>query len=199
MFAKYGPEGEKKNKITSDDKLRVAGILLTDEDMKKCVTSMVGTERGSDKRANIDATPGLALAGFRGLFTRFVDKDVLITLPASWTKEETKQSIDERSGEGTYDRYCVFNPNNLRRIVLPWTEKEIKLVFLKMLAEYQAVMDLYTKGTGGGPGAPENYANWMHCPDDCIQGYVQQPCNFYLAIVHIWDKKSKWRLTSEKA
>jgi hypothetical protein len=71
-------------------------------------------------------------------------------------------------------------------------------MFEKMVAEYQAMMDFYTKGTGGGPGAPENYADWQHRPADCVVGYIQQPCNFYLSVVHIWDKQFNWLLTDEK-
>ena len=106
--------------------------------------------------------------------------------------------MDERHGPGTFANYCTFNPNNITRLDLPWSENDVMQIFLKMVAEYQAMMDLYTKGTGGGPGASEHYADWMQRPAECVVGYIHQPCNFYLSVVHIWDKTSQWLLTDEK-
>lgn len=196
FIEKYGPERENK-RVTTDDKVRVAGILFMDDDMRKCITSMVGSSRAGP-RSDIDATPGLIRSGFRLLHDRFTDKDVNISLPTAWTCDATRQAIDDRHGPGTYDAACTFNPNNLVRIVLPWSESEVKAIFDKMLTEYQSVMHFYTKGTGGGPGAPEHYADWWHRPAECVVGYIQQPCNFYLTVVHMWDKQFRWKLTCEQ-
>lgn len=191
---KYGPEEETK-KVTNDDKLRVGGILFMDHDMRDCIASMIGTAR-SGSRSAIDAASGMSLAGFHTLHTRFTDREVVIELPELWTRNSTKQAIEAKRGDGAFDRLCNFNPNNLARIALPWSEADIKA--MKLLAEYQAMMDLYTKGTGGGPGAPENFADWWMRDAECVFGYIQQPCNYHLAIIHIWDKKYEFILTNEK-
>jgi hypothetical protein len=102
------------------------------------------------------------------LHTKFIDNEVVVELPETWTSEETQETMDERHGPGTFADYCTFNPNNLACLELPWTEEDVMRIFEKMVAEYQAMMDFYTKGTGGGPGAPENYADWMHRPAECV-------------------------------
>ncbi len=49
-------------------------------------------------------------------------------------------------------------------------------------------MKKYTMWTGGGPGAPENFATWETWDESYILLYMQQDANLYLAVVHIWDK-----------
>ena len=194
---KFGPLQDTK-KVTTDDKVRVAGVAFMDSTVQQCITSMIGKARGSRRRAELDAASGRSRAGFHMLHTKFIDNEVVVELPETWTSEETQETMDERHGPGTFANYCTFNPNNLARLELPWTEEDVMRIFEKMVAEYQAMMDFYTKGTGGGPGAPENYADWMHPPAECVVGYIQQPCNFYLSVVHIWDKQYNWLLTDEK-
>ena len=50
-------------------------------------------------------------------------------------------------------------------------------------------MDKYTVGTGGGPGADENYIAWQRCDEFHVVKYTNQPSNIYLTIVHTWDKQ----------
>ena len=193
---KFGPQPDAKN-VTMDDKVQVARIVFMDSDMRKCITSMVGKAR-TGRRLEMDATSGLYHSGFSLLHARFIDKEVIIKLPEEWTRVETQETMDERHGPGTFANYCTFNPNNVARLDLPWSQEDVMRIFEKMVAEYQAMMDLYTKGTGGGPGASEHYADWMHHPAECVVGYIHQPCNFYLSVVHIWDKQFNWLLTDEK-
>jgi hypothetical protein len=146
----------------------------------------------------MDAASGLSRAGFRLLHMRFIDSEIRIVLPKRWTSDVVRNKIDERHGHGTFDDICNFNPNNPNRISLPWSEAEVHRIFDKVLQEYQAVMKFYTMGTGGGPGAPENYADWWLREEEDVIGYVQQPCNFYLTVVHMWDKQYQWQLTCEQ-
>ena len=159
LFEKYGVEGEKKN-VTSDVKIRVAGILFNHSELLKYILDILGKMRGSQFRADLDAASARKLAGFRVLFTKFIDQEVIITLPYKWMSEETKQSIDTLTSEGQYEQYGAFHPNNTAQIALNWTQKDINGIFAKIVLEYQECMKKYTMGTGGGPGAPENFSTW---------------------------------------
>ena len=47
MFDRYGNMGEEK-KNTTDDKVRIAGILITDSEMREFIPAMTGTARSGD-------------------------------------------------------------------------------------------------------------------------------------------------------
>ncbi len=60
-------------------------------------------------------------------------------------------------------------------------------------------MALYTMGTGGGPGAPENFNVWQERDPTSVVGYIQQNAFIYLSLVHIWDKKYSFPFVEVKA
>jgi hypothetical protein len=193
LFDKYGPEKENK-RPTIDDFVRVSCSLFKDDDMRSYITSMVGTAKSGNRR-ELDAAPGRNKASFRLLHMRFIDKEVIVPLPEMWTRDETRAAIEEKYGPGSFETYCTVNQNNPARIALPWTENEVKKIFEKLLTEYNAVMEKYTMGTGGGSGAPENYSDWWVRPDEIVVGYIQQPAKFYLTILFMLDKKFQWLCT----
>jgi hypothetical protein len=116
-FKKYGVEEEMKE-VTTDDKVRVAGILFNHSQLQEYIPDMLGKTRGSKVRADLDAMSSRKLAGFRTLFTRFIDKEAVVTVPEKWLWEETKTSIDALTCDGTFDLHRKFNPNNLLQIPL---------------------------------------------------------------------------------
>ena len=188
LFEKYGVEGEKKD-VTTDDKVRVAGILFNNSQLREYIPDMLGKTRGSNIRAEIDASSARKLAGFRVLYTNFIDREVIVTLPEKWTSDETKMSINSLTCDGQYEQHGTFNPNNAARIALKWTQNEVNGIFGKVVLEYQACMKKYTMGTGGGAGAPENFSTWQTRDETHVSTYIQQATNLYLAVVHIWDKQ----------
>lgn len=108
---KYGPKPEIK-KVTTDNKVQVAGIVFMDNDMQQWITSMIGTARIGNW-ASIDASSGLYRSGFCLLHSRFIDNEITVSIPESWTSNETRQTMDERHGPSTYNNFCTFNPNNI--------------------------------------------------------------------------------------
>ncbi len=70
-----------------------------------------------------------------------------MTLPEKWLQEETKTSIDALTCGGTFKLHGKFNPNNLVRIVLNWTQKDVSGIFGKVVLEYQVCMKKYTMET----------------------------------------------------
>jgi len=138
------------------------------------------------------------LAGFRALYTKFIDHEVVIALPDKWISEDTKRSINELTREGHFEQYGSFDPNNACRIALNWTQKEVNGIFAKVVLEYQECMKRYTMGTGGGPGAPKNFLTWETRDESYVALYTQQASGSYLAVVHIWDKNYGFPLVSRR-
>ncbi len=97
LFEKYGVEGEKKE-ATTDNKIQVAGIVFSE--LREYIPAMLGSLRWSKNRAELDAAASHKLAGFHVMFTKFIDKEVILTLPEKWTSEETKCIIDGPTHEG---------------------------------------------------------------------------------------------------
>jgi hypothetical protein len=79
---------------------------------------MLGSSRGSKIKAELDAAASHKLTGFFAMYTKFIDKKVIIMLPEKWTSEETKCSIDGLTCEGLYEQYGTFDPNNASQIAL---------------------------------------------------------------------------------
>ena len=75
----------------------------------------------------------------------------------------------------------------------------MKGIFSKLESEYRAAMDQYTKGTGGGPGAPENFAAWKERDETNVIKYSQQASNIYLSVVHMWDKMFQFPFVRERS
>ncbi len=111
-------------------------------------------------RAVLDAAPGRKLYAMTRLVEKFIDPEVVVEIPPEWNTLENKKSVDEVNGEGAFDRFEKFVPNNLARIALPWKQTEVSAIFVKMLAEYNATMEKYTKGTGGGSGSHAMFGVW---------------------------------------
>ena len=79
-------------------------------------------------------------------------------LPEIWKSPDAKERIDTHLGPGTYDS-MRFNPNNLARIALTWTEMEIIGMVSSGLSGYGKLIVQYTKGTRGSDGHPVSYSN----------------------------------------
>ncbi len=81
LFKKYQVKEETKE-VTTNDKVRVAGILFNHSQLREYIPDMMlGKTRGSKVRADLDAASSRKLAGFHTLFTRFIDKEIVVTLP----------------------------------------------------------------------------------------------------------------------
>eukprot|EP00956_Cyclotella_meneghiniana_P033333 scaffold95093_cov119-Cyclotella_meneghiniana.AAC.1 len=100
-----------------------------------------------------------------------------------------QEQIDEKAGEEFYNTHGRFDPNNLDRMKLPWDTKTLQAVLNAARSDYEAVMKTYVLGTGGGPGAPENFADWQNRHESYLVKYTsQQAANLYCAIIFMWDK-----------
>jgi hypothetical protein len=57
------------------------GILFNDSQLQEFIPDLLGKVRGGNVRADQYAPSSCKFAGFHGLFTKFIDKEVLVTLP----------------------------------------------------------------------------------------------------------------------
>ena len=61
-----------------------------------------------------------------------------------------------------------------------------------MIKPYNAAMKKWHKGTGGGPGAPEDYSNWENRQDELFSGYAKSGNSDMLAWVYMKDKDTSY-------
>ena len=197
-------------KVTVDDKVRLAGIMLNNDYIRDKLDHLTGKSLGSNHRPTMDSSKSEKSAAMKVLLNHFVDEDVVVTLPPKWLDPKTAESIDTLlGGQGVFAAHGNFNPNNRTRMKLPWTEKEIAAILAALLKEYFAMMEKYTKGTGGGSGAPELFAAWMGDNDESQDTeavwknrderqavtYTTQRSNIYLSVVLMWDKAHGYKLS----
>lgn len=189
LFQKFGPKEGSTTEYTVDDYIRVMGVVFNNGSLREYLPDMIGKTKGGN-RNEIDASrPGMR-AGFRLLFDKFTDEEVHVILPPEWGTPDSIELIDKIGGPGTFQLHGNFNPNNLQRIGLPWEEKDVTALFKFVKNLYDQCMEKYTKGTGGGPGHPDNFNIWQERDAGWVTSYLNdQYCNLFLSAVHMWDKK----------
>ena len=74
--------------------------------------------------------------------------------PTCWSHQGTINRI----GANIHEK---LNPNDHQRISVKRTSDNIKGIIKTTTQQYNNIMKNYTKGTGGGPGHPANFANWQ--------------------------------------
>jgi hypothetical protein len=151
-------------------------------------------------RQTLDVWKAKQRATIHTIHAKFIDPEVIVTLPDTWTAGEAKEKVDSLCGDGIYDELS-FDPNNQERIHIPWTEKDVKAMVAKVLTAYTKVMNDYTKGTGGGDGDPVAYALWDQREPLAVVGYAMKNRavnKAYLTVVHIWDKEYGFPLVKVK-
>ncbi len=107
-------------KITVADKVCVAGLMMTKDTLREYLPNLTGKSWGGDRQA-LDASCARRSAGLNLLHTNFIHENMIVTTPAKWFHDMTKESIDNIMGDGTYNENGIFDPNNPARINLPWT------------------------------------------------------------------------------
>ncbi len=180
-----------------DDKVHVACIVFHEE-MHPFIPNMIGTSRVSLVCAVLDAASRRKLFAMNHLHEHFIDREIVIEIPAEWETVDNMMSVDKINEEGAFEKIGHFNPNNEARISLDWMTADISAILTKVISEYYAAMDKYMKGTGGGSGAhamfavwdkarSEQHKNWKERPVGWITQYAGQVALLYLGVVLMWD------------
>ncbi len=196
MRSRYGVSVASLMKVTVDDKVRVAGLVITKAPLREYLLDLTGRSGGGDRQA-LDASCARRNARLQLLHANFIDPR-MTTIPPKWFEAETKKKIDKFMGEGVYEEHGKLDPNNQTRISCPWTVKDTTAIFQKLDKEYHATMDKYTMGTGGGPGDDANFAAWQQRDECNVVRYTNLPSHIYLSVVHSWDKQFGFPFVSVK-
>jgi hypothetical protein len=90
----------------------------------------------------------------------------------------------------------TIDPNDAERVAIARSGNDIKIIYDKLSNEYKKAMKKYTKGTGGGSGASENFEVWEERDHTkWFHGYTQHTT--YLTWIHLCDKDSGYALYSK--
>lgn len=161
---------------------------MTNDDIRQLLPDMLGKSKGGT-RTELDAASSKSRRGFHMLHEKFVDKEVIVTLPEKWEDPDTARKVDERLGAGVFEEHAQFDPNNESRIAMAWQLKEVQGVFQQAAKEYQSMMDKYMMGKGGGDGGDANFSNWWERDETRTTTYINgQNSNLYLSLMYMWDK-----------
>jgi hypothetical protein len=195
FFGIWGVNMDALMKPVVDDVLRLTGILLTEEEMRDYIPDILGKRRNESGWQPLDAASSRAKAAWALLLRKFIDDEVNIALPDEFLAEDMQEKVDAKVGEGFYNNNATFNPNNGDRTKLAWNETRLKSVLQVGVSSYEKMMVKYQKGTGGGPGAPQNFIDWQNRHESYIVNYTnQKESEFYLTVVFMWDKQHNFPL-----
>ena len=140
----WGITNEAKRTTIPSDYCRFIGIFLLDE--LKDVTDML---QGQKKTIDAHDDPQKQKVGiFADIAKKFNDKCIIISNPKDWDRCHHLNGFD------------AIDPNDYSRVSIKRTGGEMKLIYDKISVDYKKAMKNYTKGTGGGSGAPENFEVW---------------------------------------
>jgi hypothetical protein len=177
-----------KQKPTDNDRIRVMGILFS-EDFRDDIGILL--ESAKSDRQGVDDPKLSQSAVFTRLHNSFSDVDVIVEHPDNWDREETKEKIGE-------EVWKCYDPNDEERIKVPREKAQMKYIFNQVMVDYKKIMDMYTKGTGGGDGDPASYVNWSEREDLSIMRYHNHSTSQYLTWVFMFDKQFGFILTKRK-
>lgn len=124
------------------------------------------------------------------------DLSQIDSIMRDWTKQFHNYSVilSDPKRAVHLDSYCDLEPNDHTRIELHREWKFFKNLFFSVLSKYNISMKKWTKGTGGGPGEDENYANWMERNDEKFVNYCGPKDADVLAWIYMLDKKEGFPL-----
>ncbi len=109
----YGKVAESR-RPTTDDKVRAVGISMTNSDIRELIPDMLGKTKGGTR--SLDAAASKSCQRFHLLHAKFVDKEVVVTLPVQWEDPEIACKVDERLGAGIFEEHSQFDPNNYSKL-----------------------------------------------------------------------------------
>ena len=172
---------EKMQKTTDNDRLRVFGILFS-EQLREYLPLVTGICNHNKNRGELDEKNSLLRSVIKTAHSKFHDKEVVVEHPTSWLSQETKEKIE-------LDIHPELNPNDKQRIDVSRTSANIQSIIKTTTQQYNKVMKNYTKGTGGGPGHPANFANWQERDPLYFGDYDSNSKSCYLTYIHMLNQQ----------
>ena len=164
---------EKKLRPQPNDIIRIFGIATSSfarDDVAKL------TEAKAYKRSDLDGAMPFLDTIFCRWQEKFNDPSFELAIPA---RAKYLKNVKD------------LNPNSLTRINIVRNHTWIKVTYQKIMKEYNYAMFNWKKGTGGGSGAPEDFAgDWKE--RECLElfsDYGQFGDCDYLAYILMYDQK----------
>jgi hypothetical protein len=146
--------------FTKDDQVCLVGILL----LESFCNTLDMIQDNRKPRAVLDDNTNMSKrVCFEEASKLFRDENITILHPENWSMATYKH------GEG-----MDIEPNNPERINLPWEGVDMQAIYSAIMKKYKTTMKNWTKGTGGGSGAPD-YCNWeTRDPTEYYKGYADK-------------------------
>lgn len=156
-FNTWGNNVAKVQRHLPNDYVRLVAVVLHPDN--RDLMNIVLDERKS--RADLDDPSRSKTAIFETFAAQF-SADTLYRHPQRWDR------IDEKN----LDNKEKVDPNDPQYKRKSWTGLELKVMYEMVMKKYKEVSKKWQAGTGGGPGAPENYEIWQERADELFQNYT---------------------------
>jgi hypothetical protein len=114
---------------------------------------------------------------FLDLLEQFSDPGLIVAIPT--------EAID-------LDTILDMDPNDIMRINIKRTHLWIRKLYFEVLKEYNKAFKRWTKGTGGGSGAPADFADWDKRDETWFANYASTGKGDYLAWIYMVDKSIRY-------
>jgi hypothetical protein len=167
---------------TPNIRVRIFGILLQDKQLDD-LNSIV--DRKKANRGGMDDPSQSRDSVFERIALLVNNEDLQVSHPPGW------DDAVERKGGGCSDAMTALwedlNPNDEVQINITRTGDEVRLIYMNTMKLYNAAMNKWTQGTGGGGGAPENYCDFDSREEDKFANYDIQ-YGVLLTWIFMWDK-----------
>ena len=138
-------------------------------------------DRRADTRNKLDDKGFRPPFFFAKVSTTFMNEDVNVHHPPSWKdraltnfgRHEIHKSKKLSSEEK--EAWLNLDPNDKAIFQKPWNGEDLNILFKNTMKLYNEAMAKWRKGTGGGPGFPENYCQWESREKDWFSNYASSP------------------------
>mmetsp|Transcript_10433 Transcript_10433/g.19514 ORF Transcript_10433/g.19514 Transcript_10433/m.19514 type:complete len:267 (-) Transcript_10433:281-1081(-) len=185
MLLRWSPsEGQSKSQPTANDKIRLVGILLSD-DCSLDYDIILGNYFATGNCADIDNPATRTKEAWARIAIVFNNNNHIGMNPRLWDTAMDKPGFDD------------LNPND--QSCFSTTGKDSKWLtslYKDIISDYYRVsFEKYSKGTGGGPGDPADYSDWERRPDVTFDRYSN--CKLYLTWMYMRDKEVGFKLCSK--
>jgi len=166
---------EEAAKPTANDRLRVFGILLSEDflDDLRCLV-----DKRKRRRHEIDSPEFSTDAVYARVQLAFNNDDLEIGNPTEW-----EEAIEK------YPNWSDLDPNDESRIKVPRTGPQMKWIFQNTMTAFNIMMKKFKMETGGGAGHASDVATWQDRPSHEIIDYNQE--NAFLTWVFMKDKEKQ--------
>jgi hypothetical protein len=176
------PEGQSRSQPTANDKIRLVGILLSEE-YSLDYDIILGNYFATGNRADIDNPAMRTKEAWARIAFGFSNNNYTVSNPRMWETAMDKPGFDD------------LNPNDQSCFTIGRDGKWLTTLYKDIMSDYRVSFEKYSKGTGGGPGDPADYSDWERRPDVTFDRYSNG--KLYLTWMYMRDKEVGFKLCAK--